>query len=189
MSIEPRSAGGSFPAILAGVVLVVIFALVGYGIYLVPSLSANDHYLALVWIGILAFVLSIASFIATAARNAFRVIRPAAYGLLAFAFVTLVSSTLLVPDSAFGGSPSQLSLLPGRVLALVAILIVLLISLAFVMFAQSGRRSTEAREDLRAQWRHKVAAERGALGNPSVSAPPVPANPQGPSTPPSSGGH
>jgi|GEM_PF-4710660 hypothetical protein len=176
MTTEPRPAPNWNAAALAGVLLVILL-LVGIGLYTSPLLSSNGHYWGLILIGILAYVLAIVAFLMAAMTRSAQLSRAAGWALLAFAFVTLLGTDLLAPDSAFGGAPNSITLNGGRLLALLAVLILLAISLAFMAYQRTGRDQVAAREARRLAWRQGLAADREAASSPSSPAPATRPNP------------
>ncbi len=159
-------------------ILLVAAALLFYAIYL--ALPAQQHFVALLWIGALALVFGLASYLLGSVSRDPAAQRSVAYGFLGMGFATLFFSVGL---GHYYGVESQLGMIEG----LIALLLLVVVVVAGIAWRTRTRLSDRAREETRAAWRDQAstpsAFSYAAANGPAV---PVQAPPPGRSPPPRS---
>jgi hypothetical protein len=166
--------------LLSGIFLV-IAVLVFLGIYL--SLPGQQHYWALIAIGIVALILALGCYLMESISRDPTAQRSLAWGFFGMGFAVLLLTVGLGPTY---GLTSTVAMVWG----LVAILAVLLITVGLIAWRSRALRATENQQVARAAWRNESAPSAfsyAAANSPSVpqTAPPPPP-PAGGSPPPRS---
>ncbi|HYK92579.1 MAG TPA: hypothetical protein VEY07_00865, partial [Thermoplasmata archaeon] len=95
-TLSARGAASMSGAIF-GVILLAIAALIFFGIYV--ALPANQHFFALITIGILSLVFALGGYFSQALTREPSMIRLVTYGFLAMGFAMLVLTLLVAPDN------------------------------------------------------------------------------------------
>lgn len=158
---------------------VVIASLLFFTIYV--SLPANDHYGALLLIGILALLFALASYLAESLSREPTAQRSLAWGFFGMGFATLLLSIGLGPTY---GIVSMGQALEG----LLVVLIVLTISVGLILWRLRAVKATEGQMVSRGAWRNEPAPSAfsyATANGPSVptTAPPQPPPPTTPAPP------
>ena len=168
----------------SGVVLTAIFvvvaALLFYLIYL--AFPQNQHFYGLIWIGILALIFAIASYLAESFSRDPTAQRSLAWGFFGMGFAVLFLTIGLAPSY---GVPLGTWQLIGLLLTAIA----LAVSIALVAWRLRAVQSTAARETVRQEWRERPAPSAfsyAAANGPSVPATAPPPSSSSPTPPPRS---
>jgi MFS family permease len=167
-------------AVLTGIFLVVA-AILFYLIYL--AFPASQHFWGLIWIGILALVFAILSYLAESLSR-----EPTAQRSLAWAFFGMGFAVLFL---TIGLAPSYgVALGTWQLIGLLLTAIALGVSIALIGWRLRALQSTQARLATREQWRERPAPSAfsyAAANSPSVPATaPAPAAPTNNAPPPRS---
>lgn len=172
--------GGSVSAgVLAGLFLLVA-ALIFFGIYLV--LPGQDHFWALITIGIVSLFFGLFSYIARSLSRQAGVQQGFAWGFavfgLAVMFLSVVAFPVLYPNS------SPLTQL-GEVVALILLLLVVIVIVVATRWRSRGEHADERRQEARAAWESRPPPSAFSYSTARVpgEAPPADAG-----TPPPQGG-
>ncbi len=168
----------------SGVVLTAIFVVVAailfYLIYL--AFPASQHFYGLVWIGILALIFAIVSYLAESFSREPTAQRSLAWGFFGMGFAVLFLTIGLAPS--YG-----ISLGDWQLIGLLLTAIALGVSIALIGWRLRAVQSTAAREAVREQWRERPAPSAfsyAAANSPSVPATAPAPPPTSPTTPPRS---
>ena len=165
----------------SGLVLTVLFLVVAAvlfaAIYL--SLPGQQHYWALILIGILSLVFAIGSYLLESLSREPTAQRSLAWGFFGMGFAVLFLTVGLAPT--YGLLTAVLALY-----SLLILLVVLVIAVALIVWRGRAVRATENQQVSRAAWRNEPApsafsyATANAPSVPSTAPPPTPANPPSP---------
>lgn len=163
------------------VLFLVIAALLFYIFY--AAFPQSQHFWGLIWIGILAIILALASYLAESASRDPTYQRSLAWGFFGMGFAVLFLTIGLAPS--YG-----ISLGLWQYIGLLLVVIALAVSVGGIIWRQRALQRTTRREAVREQWRDRPAPSAfsyAAANSPSVpatAAPPAPPSP--PSSPPRS---
>ena len=152
--------------------LLVIAAILFTAIYL--SLPGQQHYWALITIGVLALIYALGSYLMEALSREPTAQRSLAWGFFGMGFAVLLLTVGLSPTYGLVGVAVALY-------SLVLILVVLVIAVALIAWRGRAVRATENQEIPRAAWRAEPAPS--AFSYATATSPSVPAT-----VPPPSGG-
>ena len=165
----------------SGLVLTVLFLVVAAvlfaAIYL--SLPGQQHYWALILIGILSLVFAIGSYLLESLSREPTAQRSLAWGFFGMGFAVLFLTVGLAPT--YGLLTAVLALY-----SLLILLVVLVVAVALIVWRGRAVRATENQQVSRAAWRNEPApsafsyATANAPSVPSTAPPPTPANPPSP---------
>jgi hypothetical protein len=153
--------------------LLVAAALLFVGIYL--ALPAGQHFDALLWIGALALVFALASYLLGSVSRDPAAQRSVAYGFMGMGFATLFLTVGLGPTY---GVESQL----GEIEGLIVLLLLVVVAVAGIAWRARSRVQDQAREAEQAAWRDQASAP-SAFSYAAANGPNVPAQVQPPSPP------
>lgn len=152
---------------------VLLFALIYY------ALPYQQHYGALLLIGVLSLFFSLGSYLAESLSRQPTAQRSLAWGFFGLGFAILFLSIGLGPTY---GLLSTLLMLLGLLVTVVA----LIVAVAFIAWRGRAARRTENREIPRQQWRSETPSS--AFSYAAANSPSVPEAAPAPGSPPSSGG-
>ena len=170
----PRStAAGWGPWVLAALFLVIAALLFAAIFYTLPS--TNNHFTALIAIGIVALFFSLGSYLAEAASREPTIQRALAWGFFGMGFAVLIVSVALGPTY---GALSTVGSLVGLVVTLAA----LFIAVGLMMWRIRAVARTAAREAPREAWRQEptpsaLTYSTATSASVPVVTPPPPQNP------------
>lgn len=169
----------SISAVVLGAILLVIAVLVFAGVYL--ALPGTGHFYALIWIGILALIFAIGSYIGSSVTRDPSAARLATFGFLGMGFAVLILTITVGPDNPLSTTAQIVSLI---------VVLLLLVGVVFMARWRANELGREHRRDeQRTVWEQtppKSAFEYAAAQ--TATPPPATVPPEGRSTPPS-GGH
>lgn len=164
----------------SGLVLTVLFLVIAAvlftAIYL--SLPGQQHYWALITIGILSLIFALASYLLESASREPTAQRSLAWGFFGMGFAVLFLTVGLAPT--YGLMTAALALY-----SFVVILAVLLVTVALIAWRGRAVRATENQQVSRASWRNEPAPS--AFSYATANSPSTPATappPPAPSPPP-----
>ena len=166
----------------SGLVLTVIFLVLAVvlftAIYL--SLPGQQHYWALITIGILSLVFALGSYLLESLSREPMAQRSLAWGFFGMGFAVLFLTVGLAPT--YGLVSTVLALY-----TIVFLLVVLIVTVALIAWRGRAVRATENQQVARAAWRNEPAPSAfsyGTANSPSVPATaPPPPSPNPPSPP------
>ncbi len=163
-------------------VLFLVFAVVLFaGIYL--ALPYNQHFWALIAIGILSLLFSLGSYMAESLSRQATAQRSLAWGFFGMGFAVLLLTIGLGP--AYG-----ITTVTGTLFSLALIIVALIVAVALIAWRGRAVRATENQEVPRSAWRAENApsafsyATAKAPSVPSTAPPASPPSPPGGGTPP-----
>ena len=160
----------------SGLVLTVAFlaiaAILFVAIYL--SLPGQQHYWALITIGILALIFALGSYLMEALSREPTAQRSLAWGFFGMGFAVLLLTIGLAPSYGLLGVATAL-------FSLLVVLIVLIVAVALIAWRGRAVRATENQQVSRAAWRNEPAPS--AFSYATANAPSVPTTAPPPSTP------
>ncbi len=152
----------------SGVVLTALFlviaAILFYLVYI--ALPQSQHFYGLVWIGILALIFAVASYLAESLSRDPAAQRSLAWGFFGMGFAVLFLTLGLAPS--YG-----ISLGIWQPIGLLFTAIALAVSIALIAWRLRAVQSTASREGVREQWRARPAPSAfsyAAANSPSVPA-------------------
>ncbi|MDE1819702.1 MAG: hypothetical protein KGJ23_01780 [Euryarchaeota archaeon] len=170
-----RLSGIAIVAILLG-----ILVLIGVAIY-VSFPATNNHFSALIAIGILGLVVSVLAVLLQAASRDPSMARAASAGSFWFGVAVLLGAGLVAPDGAFSGSACPASGSAGaacqitfgsiRIVYLIVVLLIVVAGLLYMRWQLQGRARDAAQESHRAAWRAKSGVQVGTPGAGSPNDP------------------
>jgi len=167
-------------AVLTALFLVIAALLFYIVYYIFPQ---SQHFYGLIWIGILALILALASYLAESASRNPTYQRSLAWGFFGMGFAVLFLTIGLAPS--YG-----ISLGVWQFVGLLLVVITLAIAVGGIAWRQRALQRTAVREEVREQWRERPAPSAfsyAAANSPSVpSTAPAPSTPAGGSPPPRS---
>jgi len=167
----------SISGVLFAVVLLAIAALLFVGVYI--ALPGNDHFYALIWIGILALIFALGSYLGSAMTQSPSGARLATWGFLGMGFAVLLLTILVGP-----GNPLSVG---WQIVGLVLVLLVLAGVLAFASWRGGELGRERKRVERRQEWASQPPPSAFSYAAAQKApAPPAPASP--PTTPPSKSG-
>ncbi len=179
---SPKSAGTTkWSGLVLTAIFLVVAALLFFLIYI--SFPTDQHFGGLLWIGIIALILAIGSYLAESFSRDPTAQRSLAWGFFGMGFAVLFLTIGLAPS--YG-----ISLGVWQFVGLLLTAIALGVSVALIGWRLRALQQTTARETVRDQWRDRPAPSAfsyAAANSPSIpaTAPPPPA-PSSPSPPPRS---
>lgn len=176
-STTPATGRTGWNAIVLTAIFLVIGALLFYLIYL--AFPADQHFYGLVWIGILALVISVVCYLAESISRDPAAQRSLAWGFFGMGFAVLFLTIGLAPS--YG-----IALGIWQYVGLLLTAIALGISIALIGWRLRALDRTQRREGVREQWRERPAPSAfsyAAANSPSVPSTAPPSSP--PSNPPS----
>lgn len=175
---QAAETGAKLSGIAIAGVLILIVVLVGIAIY-VSFPVTNNHFTALVAIGVLGLVVSVlAVLVAPGARDP-AIPRAASAGSFWFGVAVLLGAGLVAPDGAFGGAACSGSGVGAcgitfgsvRIVYLIIVLFLVVAGLLYMRWQLGGRARDVRREASRDAWRKKTGVGAGAPGTPSPNDP------------------
>lgn len=180
---EAQSAvtGGQVSGMLIAAVLIAVIFLVGVVLWLelpAPMDDPSDHFQALVAIGILALVVSVLAVVAEALTRDPPVARATSTGSFWFGIAVLLGAGIVSPDGELGGSGMNVTLIPGRIIYIVIVLILAVAGLLVLRWRFYSKAQDITRESQRKAWRASTGAGTGATGAPSPNDPRMQPPPQ-----------
>lgn len=164
-SAPPASVGTKVSSVLIALVLVVVTVLVDVVLYISNSsyLMANDHFMGLVWIGVLGLIFSLLAYLLQAATTDPTIAHALSLGYLGFGLAVLFGAVLIAPDSAYGGSASTWTFAnEWRIISLIIVLLVLVVVLVIMRWNFRADTAADSREAKRKAWRDEMAAKAAA---------------------------
>ena len=175
-SSVPRT-GWSAP--LLTVLFLVIAALLFYVVY--ALFPGSSHFYGLIWIGILALILAVASYLAESASRDRTYQRSLAWGFFGLGFADLYLTLALAPS--YG-----VSLGTWQYVGLLLTTVALAVGVGLIAYRQRTVQAEAPREEQRAEWRARPAPSAfsyAAANSPAVpsTAPPPPSAPDAPRPP------
>ncbi len=174
-----KPVGEKWSGLVLTAIFLVIAALLFFGLYI--AFPQNSHYYALIYIGALALVFALVSYLAESFSRQPSAQRSLAWGFFGMGFAVLFLSLGLGP---YYNVISQLEAIEGLVL----VLVVLFASVAGIRWRGRAVRATENQQVPRAAWRSEPAPSAfsyATASSPSVPATaPPPPNPNAPPAPP-----
>jgi MFS family permease len=173
MAAAGRSPGGSWGAWILAALFLAIAVLIFGAIYF--TLTASNHYFALLAIGIIAVFFSLGSYLAEGASREPTIQRSLAWGFFGMGFAILVVTIALGPTYGVFS-------MVGAFVGLAITLAVLFIAVGLMMWRVRALHATAAREAPREAWRKEPTPS--ALTYSTATSPSVPAV----TPPPPSGG-
>jgi hypothetical protein len=157
----PRPRGVPIASIVFGAILVVVAVLVFLGVYVL--LPQQEHFNALLWIGVLSLLFSVGAYFAQALTSDPLFTRSLSMGFLALGFVTLFLTVGLAPNTEWG----PLS----RLLGIIVLLLLLAMAVAAIGWMARSQASEERRMRTRQEW--KRSPTLSAFDYASPGAPPT----------------
>jgi hypothetical protein len=151
-SSNPSGRSPSFFALVIAAVVFLILVLIGYLLFL--AFPANGYYNAMLYTGILAIILALATYLASSLSRGLS-LGMAAVGAFWFGIAMLLGADLATPNSAFGDNASGYDFAP-RVFLLIIILVIAIVGLAGSWWQSSARKVEDKRESEREQWRRST---------------------------------
>src|SRR5580658_7752732 len=158
--------------ILLTVIFLVVAALLFFIIYI--AFPTDQHFGGLLWIGILALIFAILSYLAESFSKDPSAQRSLAWGFFGMGFAVLFLTIGLAPS--YG-----ISLGIWQYVGLLFTAIALAISVALIGWRLRALRSTASREAVREQWHERPAPS--AFSYATANSPSVPSTAPGPSAP------
>jgi hypothetical protein len=179
---SPKTAGTTkWSGLVLTAIFLVVAALLFFLIYI--SFPTDQHFGGLLWIGIIALILAIVSYLAESFSRDPAAQRSLAWGFFGMGFAVLFLTIGLAPS--YG-----ISLGVWQFVGLLLTAIALGVSVALIGWRLRALQRTTARETVRDQWRDRPAPSAfsyAAANSPSVPATaPPPAAPSSTSPPPRS---
>jgi MFS family permease len=172
MQRVPTRWSGALLTALFLVLAVVVFLLIYY------AFPGNQHYTALLLIGIVSLIFALGSYLAESFSRDPSYQRSLAWGFFGMGFAVLFLTVGLGPY--YISSITTVDQLAG----LVVLLVVLIVTVALIAWRVRAVRATENREVPRAAWRSESAPS--AFSYAAANSPSVPQTSQIPTPPPSS---
>jgi O-antigen/teichoic acid export membrane protein len=173
------SAGTAMTGALLGGLLLVVAALLFVGVYLV--LPQDDHFYALITIGILSLLFALGSYLGSALTREPGAARLATFGFLGMGFATLLLTLILAPAN-------PLTLI-AQLIGLVLVVLVLIAVVAFARWRASSLGREAQRRERRQEWSSAPAPSAFSYAAAQKSeAPPPQAPPSGGGSPTRPGG-
>jgi hypothetical protein len=174
MAEDPRAGVGRAAAIALAIVLLVVAALVFFGLYLL--LPQPNHFYALIAIGAVSLVFALAAYLGQSVTREPVGQRALAWGFLGMGF------TILIGTVAFGPNANVTPV--DRVVGLLVLFVVLAIVLVGVIWRSDAITAEARRRRAREAWerRRPVSAFEYAAAHEGGAGAPVLASPLGPTT-------
>lgn len=173
-------AAATMSAVALGAILLVIAVLVFLGVYL--ALPGTGHFYALIWIGVLALIFAMASYIGSSLTRDPSAARLATFGFLGMGFAVLILTITVGPDNPLNPT--------GQIVSLIVVLL-LLVGVVFMARWRANELGRENRRtEQRAEWNQsppKSAFDYAAAQ--TATPPPAAAPPAGGPPSPPGGGH
>ncbi len=173
-----RARPAAWGAWVLAAIFLVIAGLVFAGLYF--AYPNQNHWWALIGIGIVALFFSLGSYLAEAASREPTIQRSLAWGFFGMGFAVLFLSVALGPTY---GVLSTVSAIEGLIVVLVA----LFVSVGLMMWRVRALHATAVREAPREAWRAEAprsALDYAAANSPSVTAVTPPPRSNAPASPP-----
>jgi len=160
----------------SGVLLTILFLIVAALVFLLVYLAfpANDHYAALLIIGILALIFALGSYLAESLSRDPSAQRSLAWGFFGMGFAVLLLSTGLGP---LYGVTSTVQALEG----LIVVIVVLIVAVALIAWRIRAVQATANQQVPREAWRKEPAPS--AFSYAAANSPTVPVTAPPPSAP------
>jgi hypothetical protein len=166
--------GGQISGMLIAGVLIAVIFLFGVLIWVAlppPSWDANDHYAALLGIGILGIIVSVLAVVAEAMTRDPPVARAVCHGSFWFGIAVLLGNGLVSPDGEFGGSGTGVTIIPWRLVYIIIVMVLAVAGLLVLRWRFYSKAQSITRESQRQAWRARTGAGVGATGAPSPNDP------------------
>lgn len=175
MVLRSQRGVGTLSGVLIAGLMLAVAVLIFFGIYL--SMPQNQHFYALLWIGVLGLVFGFATYFAQAFLRDPAPARFATFGFVGMGFTVLFLTVLIAPGNPFT--------LGSQLAALVVLILLLIAVVAFAMWRARELGREARRSERRQEWTASPPAS--ALDYPAAraaAAPPA-ATPTSSGSPPS----
>lgn len=170
MVLRSQRGVGALSGMLIASLMLAVAVLIFVGIYL--GMPQNQHFYALLWIGVLGLVFGFASYFAQAFLRDPAPARFATFGFVGMGFTVLFLTVLIAPGNPFS--------LGSQLAALVVLILVLIAVVAFAMWRGRELGREARRSERRQEW--VASPPPSALDYPAARASAAP-----PAAPPSGG--